>query len=176
MPVEEKVCRYKLLGRDERLEKLLRVYVSRSAAEAILRFHVVVEVVHESGSELLLVPGWAAGLVVEKCGSLYTAGLHVASVRGCRVYPTLSLGTLIEHAIVRCFVALPEGLVAKLTYGKSLLLDPRGLEARLGGCGRVAVLAAGSRRFVAWARVEEKGDKLLIKPVVDVGWYLRSGV
>ena len=175
MPAEEEVCRYQVKGWDERLAELLAEHVG-PAVEATLKDLIVVEVVHGSGSELLLVPRWAVPILRENCAFVYTAGLHAASIRRGRLYPTLSLGTLIEHAIVRCYVVLPEGLVAKLTYGKSIVVDAAGLEAALGECRRVAVLAADSRRFVAWARVEEKGDKLLIKPVVDVGWYLRSGV
>ena len=169
------MCRGKRYERGgvEELQRLLEDFVVD--AERVLRGYSVYRVVHGEGFELILVPVWLEGLL-EKLGCPFAVGLHVASSRRGRLYPTLALGQLIEHAIVSCYLRLPERLVAKLTYGRSLLVNPRGLEHRLRGCSLVAVLSEVTGRFVAWALVSRQGGKLLIKPVVDVGWYLRSGV
>ncbi len=173
MRVEEEVCRYRR-GGYELLASFLSRYVGDS--QRVLRGLEVVMVEHEAGAELLLVPSRVYRLLGGLCSLVYTAGLHAASLRRGRLLPTLSLGQLVEHAIVECYVVLPERLVAKLTYGRSIIVEPRGLRHRLrDACNPVAVLAENGR-FVAWARVERQADKLLIKPLVDVGWYLRSGV
>ena len=173
MRAEEEVCRYRRGG-----VELLAAFLSRYVGDPhrLLAGFEVVRVEHGEGYELLLVPQGVYGIIEGHCSRVYTAGLHVAAVRRGRLLPTLSLGQFAEHAIVDCFVVLPERLVAKLTYGRSLVLDPRGLRARIRrGCQPLAVLDARGR-FVAWVRVEREADKLLIKPLVDVGWYLRSGV
>ena len=173
MRVEEEVCRYKRTGL-EQLERFLSRYVSD--ARRVLRGYEAILVEHSGGAELLLVPRGLYDAARSFCSRVYTLGLHAASLRRGRLLPTLSLGQFIEHAIVECYVRLPERLVAKLTYGKSIVVDAARTPHRLGGECRPAAVLAENDRFVAWAHVEKRADKLLIKPLVDVGWYLRSGV
>ncbi len=173
----KKDCKFRI---DERLESIfwrkLSCYITRAAVSQLERRYRVLSVESSKGVELLLVPSDAAytELVDAFCSDVFTVGLHVASVRGDRVLLHLSAGLIIQDVIVRGYLRLPEQLVKKLLYGKPLVVTPRGLELDL-SCDPVAVLDS-MREFIAWARVKRADGKLLIKPLVDAGWYLRSGV
>ncbi len=175
MRVEKKEeCIYELLEPDS-LREILGCYSSLKPRDVI--HHLVpIRLYTNEGEELLLVEEnvWRA-LRSLKCENIFTLGLHIASIRRNRVYLHLALGSLLEHVITHNYVVLPEPLVRKLLYGKPVVVT--NVEYNLEStqhCPK-AVLDE-DRRFVAWARVEENNGKLLIKPLIDVGWYLRSGV
>ncbi|WP_167827772.1 PUA domain-containing protein [Pyrolobus fumarii] len=163
------------------LENVLACYLDQPY-HRLLREYVVVNVVLEDGRiEILLTPRYSANLLsLLPCEHVYTMGLHVASIHRRDLRLHLSLGQLIEHVITRSYIIVREKPLRKLLYGRQVFVSedeyieyvPPPREE----CKRVAVLDE-NRRFAAWGVIRQaSGGKLLIKPLVDVGWYLRSGV
>ncbi len=176
MRVEEN-CKYGIdVGLSSRFWEHIECYTRKEISKSLSSRYSIVRVDGVGGQELLLVPSYVLGIVDINsiCDILFTLGLHVASVRNSRLRLNLAAGQLIEKAVNRGYIVLPEQLVKKLLYGKEITISTRCLDFDL-SCNPVAILDS-ERDFVAWARVLRAGGKLLIKPLIDAGWYLRSGV
>ncbi len=175
-------CRYRAADVKEvnLVEKVAASYTSLEPP-ILTRTHILLVAEAADSRHILLAPPQVRELLrdVETCARLYTAGLHIASIVNNRLHLHLSLGQLLEPIITRNYVILPEALLRKLLYGKPVtaVRIEYAVDERVYRGEYPAAILSEARRFSAWARVEKRGKgKLLIKPVIDVGWYLRSGV
>ncbi len=175
-------CRYRAASTEETalIERVAARYTSLEPP-ILTRDATLLVAETNSSTHILLAPPYALEILrdTEACTRLYTAGLHIASIVNGHLRLHLSLGQLLEPVITRNYVTLPEPLLRKLLYGKPVAvarIEHQLEEPVYRGVYPAAVLSE-ARRFSAWARVEKRSKgKLLIKPVIDVGWYLRSGV
>lgn len=94
-------------------------------------------------------------------------GLPLFLIRRSRILPLLPLG---DYMVKDCEnkLNLPEPLVQKILYGKSIIVKERFSYER-------ALLVDSYGDFLAFVflRGEPHGTKII--PELDIGWYLREG-
>ncbi len=115
-------------------------------------------------------------------GTPLFAGVPVALLRGARLLPTLGLLSLAERAGVaprRHYVVADEHAANLFTYGRDLFeksLQKVMIDESCTRRGIPLVVADPKGGLLGYGAPRRKAGRLLIHNLLDVGWYLRSGV
>ncbi len=113
--------------------------------------------------------------LMEKHVKPYAAGLHVATIKGDKITPSLPLA---RYLVNRCH---PQDYCHTIitSKGEKLFLYGRNvLEGNIVYCNcidKYSVVVNREREPLGWGIVEKTGKELLLTNVKDVGWYIRMG-
>ncbi|MET1128141.1 MAG: hypothetical protein ABWW70_02345 [Thermoproteota archaeon] len=125
--------------------------------------------------------GKEAELLLQVVGRerLVAMGVHIGRING-RYIPMLGFLSLLRRIGVkpkRGYVRLTEGGAKHFLYGHDVWGESISEVARPAeNCrGLVAVLNERGEP-IGWGRLQENHDHILVQNLVDLGWYLRSGV
>ncbi|NOZ88669.1 MAG: hypothetical protein GXO15_01945 [Crenarchaeota archaeon] len=115
-------------------------------------------------------------------GTPLFAGVPVALLRGARLLPTLGLLSLAERAGItprRHYVVVGEHAANLFTYGRDIFeesLEKTEIDESCARQGIPLVVVDPEGGLLGYGAPRRKAGRLLIHNLLDVGWYLRSGV
>lgn len=108
----------------------------------------------------------------ELTGKVFSVGVHSARVCRDEFKPLLGLLNVLRGRVRRGYVVVNEKSEKVFLYGRDIL--PEGvLEMKPSGCKGVLVVLNKKLEPIGWARASGGG---VIKNMLDLGWYLRSGI
>jgi len=127
----------------------------------------------------LVSPRAAAIRLAGAISTPYTLGIHVARLRGSAVLPMLGLLSLSHRHRLKPsthYVVVDDEAAIRFIYGKDVELRAV-LEERVEQQCRLPVIVVNKLyEPLGYGKKAKSHGELLIRNVLDAGWYLRSGV
>ena len=156
----------------EGLEKFLQLIGASSLFDS--KYIIALDVEEGDYVELFYIDSRLYKVVVS-LGAMYSGGLNLGLVdrRSGTFKPSLhlarELALLCRGFIIKCSVLTPRGealfLYGKSVYEENIVRWVRG----------VSLVVGVDYEPLGWGLGEEVRDERIIKPIRDLGWYLRKG-
>ncbi len=157
---------------------LLSCYLDEKEAYKRLKDRTLVCIESREGIEVLLCSQHAAKMLTHQNirDKLFTAGIHIARIRGGRVKPLLGLLNLIGRPS-RGYAVVNEKAEKLFLYGRdvfpsSLIELVRPPEH----CSNIIVVLNPRYEPIGWGKLKPTKGGPFIQNLLDLGWYLRCGV
>jgi 60S ribosome subunit biogenesis protein NIP7 len=133
---------------------------------------VVLEVEGGPYVELFYMDARVAGIAL-RLGAAYSGGLNLGTMSDGVFKPSLhlarELAPLCKGGIAKCAVVSPRGealfLYGKPVYEENIVKWVKG----------IALVVGADMEPLGWGVGVERGGKRIIRPIRDLGWYLRRG-
>ncbi|MCE4611531.1 MAG: hypothetical protein F7B17_06145 [Desulfurococcales archaeon] len=108
-----------------------------------------------------------------KIGALYSGGLNIGYISGQALIPSLhlarDLAPLCRTGKLKCSILTPRGealfLYGRIVYEENVVKWVEG----------VSLVVGIDYEPLGWGFGEEAREKRIIRPIKDLGWYLRRG-
>jgi ribosome biogenesis protein Nip4 len=170
LPSEEKVVRFKVIGRHE-----VKVYLDDIASKYNCSFpcgmfddYAVVEAEGGNFSQIFITSkSTLLPVLLEKGLNVEFVGVSIMKVKGGRVYPQLNMGDIMVK-YCKNKVLLPDPLVQKLLYGREITVRERFHFTD-------GLLVSTRGEFLGFVKLDRTKNGTRIIPEKEIGWYLRSG-
>ncbi len=111
---------------------------------------------------------------------IFTAGIHIARIKRGKITPLLGLLAIIRLAEKipppTGYAVVNEKAEKLFLYGKDVFQENI-LKLSQPGCNKNYVIVLNEHNdALGWGRIRKQQNTIYIQNIIDVGWYLRSGV
>ena len=104
--------------------------------------------------------------------NIFSMGVHVARLCGGEFKPLLGLLNILRGKLKRGYVIVNQKSERVFLYGRDIL--PEGIiELKPSGCKGLLVVLNEKLEPLGWGKISSGG---VVKNLIDLGWYLRSGI